>query len=280
MRRRLRFSGWVIALVFLGQLSACAGDEEKQLLVFAAASLQDVLTELEEPFEAVSGADLRFNFAGSNTLALQLEASGRGDVFLSADEEWMDFVERSGRLEPQTRRTILSNRLVVIANYSSPFEISRLDDLADLPFRFLALGDPRAVPAGRYGRQLLEKIPVDLRGEGTSLWAQLRDRVVPCPDVRAALAWVEAEPEAVGIVYRSDAVSNERVKVLYEVSAAEGPEIRYSGAVIRGSSKAASAREFLEFLGFEAAKENFFEHGFAPLPSSSPPRMKLGFGHG
>ena len=231
-------------------LVGCTVDRrgEGEVVVFAAASLRDALQDLSAPFQKGSGIRTVFNLAGSNVLARQIEAAPAADVYLSANQEWMDYLQEAGRIEPGTRRTFASNRLVVIAQRDNPTQLNDPAQLADLDFRFLSLADPEAVPAGRYARQYLQGID----GSG-QLWNRLSSRVAPAPDVRAALALVAADPDILGIVYRTDAASSQRVRVLYEVPANEGPVIRYSAALLRDGPNPEAGRRFLEFLSGEEA---------------------------
>lgn len=214
--------------------------------VFAAASLRDALTEVAVAYEKRTGVDVAFNFAGSNTLAQQIVASGAGDVFVSADERWMDEVERAGRLIAGTRRVVLANRLAVIARHDSTVVISRPEDLATASFRALSMGDPDAVPAGRYAKAALNG----------AVWDAVAARVVPAPDVRAALALVESDPAIVGIVYRTDARTSSKVRVLAELPG----EAVYPAAAIREGP----GRHFVEYLSSPEARAIFERHGFAP----------------
>ena len=243
---------------FFGGASCSPGaPQDGRVAVFAAASLRNALQDLAGVFEQRTGVGAAFNFAGSNVLARQIAAAPAADVFLSADEAWMDHVEQARRIVPGTRRTFLSNRLVVIAHRHSPIRLESPLQLGELDFRFLSLGDPEAVPAGRYARQYLQGIP-----GGGRLWERLREKVAPSPDVRAALALVEADPEILGIVYRSDVVSSQAVRVLYQVPPQEGPSIRYSGAVVKGGGNPEAGRRFLEFLAGQEAALVFEGYGF------------------
>lgn len=246
------------AAALLAAASCGSGEpDHAEAAVFAAASLRDVLQDLAGPFEDRTGVRAVFNFAGSNVLAQQIEAAPAADVFLSANEDWMDSVEKAGRIAPETRRVFLSNSLVVIAQRDNPIRLESPQQLGEASFRFLSLGDPEAVPAGRYARQYLQSV------DGTGqLWDRLKDKVAPAPDVRAALALVEADPEILGIVYRSDALSSKRVRVIYEVPPGKGPEIRYSGAVVRGGGNSEAGKRFLEFLSGDEAAHVFEEYGF------------------
>lgn len=251
-----------LVLVAIGLLvlsvSACtepAGGRE-ELVVFAAASLRDVLTELAESFAFMHDLDLVFNFAGSNVLALQIEASPVADVYIAANDDWMDYLEDRDLLTPGSRRTFLANQLAVIANIGSRLEIEELEDLASLDFSHLSLADPRAVPAGRYAKELFEKLEVD----GVTVWSRLEHKVAPAPDVRAALAIVAARSDALGLVYVTDARSSDRVRILAVVAEPLSPSIRYSAAILRGRSSRAA--EFLDYLTGEDAGSVFEAHGF------------------
>ncbi|MEE8585203.1 MAG: molybdate ABC transporter substrate-binding protein [Acidobacteriota bacterium] len=260
MKRHSKWN-WLPLTFWIGTgilLTGCAGERgEGEVMVFAAASLREALQEISAPFQKSSSIRTVFNFAGSNVLARQIEAAPAADVFLSANKEWMDYLQELGRIEPGTRRTFASNRLAVIAHRNNPVQLNDPAQLADLDFRFLSLADPEAVPAGRYARQYLQGID----GSG-QLWNRLSSRVAPAPDVRAAMALVEADPEILGIVYRTDAASSQRVRVLYEVPAKQGPEIRYSAALLRDGPNPEAGRRFLEFLAGKEAMEMLEALGF------------------
>ena len=261
------FSLCFTLLIAVGSLAltACSAERgdraERQHLVFAAASLRDVFDELADHFERQTGITPVFNFAGSNVLALQIEASPSADVFVSANERWMDYVEDAELIVPGSRRALLSNRLVVIAHRTSTLALSHPSELAEAGFRFLSLADPQAVPAGLYARHFLENVPVD----GGDLWTSVRDRVAPAPDVRAALGMVEAQPDTLGIVYRTDARAAEKLRVLLEVPEQLAFPIRYSAATIRGPRSRQPAERFLDFLASRAAAAVFEAHGFIVL---------------
>ena len=251
-----------VALALALLASACgrppAGDE---VAIFAAASLRDFVTEVAGEWERESGVRATLNFAGSDALARQIEAAGVADVFLAADARWASTLEERGRIVPGSAREVLSNRLVVIAREDAPATIERVEDLARAEYAWLVLADPDAVPAGRYARAWLESIPA---GEG-SLWESVRERVAPALDVRAALALVEAEPRAVGIVYRTDAASSAKVQVLAESAEGE-PRIAYVGALVRGGANPDAGAAFLAHLAGPAAREVAQRHGFAAVP--------------
>ncbi len=148
-----------------------------QLMIFAAASLQDVLTEVGQAYEESDPVNITYNFAGSNVLARQLVAAPKADVYLSASEQWMDYVRKAGVLAKDSRRTFLSNSLVVIASRNSRWNLTRQADLASPEYKYLSLANPEAVPAGRYAKSWLESISIH---DGT-LWHLVKDRVAPVP---------------------------------------------------------------------------------------------------
>lgn len=232
-------------------------------VVFAAASLGDAMTEIAAAWVADGGGTPRVNVAGSNVLARQLVAApGAADVFLSADEAWLDVLDRQGLLAPGSRRTPVANRLAVIAARGSGLRpVESAAGLDALTGRRWVLADPEAVPAGRYARGFLER---------AGLWDRLAGRRVPAADVRAALALVAADDTLVGIVYRTDAASDERVEVLYAVPAAAAPEIRYGAAALAAAPHPDVAARFLDFLAGPQATAVFQRLGFVTPGDAAP----------
>lgn len=252
-------------------------ESERELTIFAAASLRDVVTELGESFVASrSGADdeedgeedgedveLVTNFAGSNVLAQQVVATTGPDVFLSADAEWVDFVAAAGRVVPGTRRELFSNALVLVARPDAGLDLDDVADLPSLPFRHLAVGQPDAVPAGRYARAHLSSVQTRA---GDSVWSAVADRVAPALDVRAALALVETDPRIAGIVYRTDAVTSDQVEIVHVLPPRPEVRIRYHGVALAGGGAGELAREFLAWLETDAARTIVERHGFLAGP--------------
>lgn len=233
------------------------------LRVFAAASLVDLVGELAAAFERREAAAVELNLAGSNVLAQQILAAPVADVFLSADLFWVKELERAGRVVAGSRRALLGNRLVLIAAEAAENRITRPAELAGAGFSYLALADPAAVPAGRYARAALEDIPLD----GTTLWRAVADRVAPTPDVRAALALVESDPEILGIVYSTDARQSKRVRVIWEFPPRGAARVTYFGAVVQGGNRAELAQRFLDFAGGPEGLRIAERYGFGAPPA-------------
>lgn len=228
---------------------ASAGEE---VIVFAAASLTDALTEIGSTFERATGTRVVFSFGASSTLARQIRAGAPAEVFVSADLAQMGELERAGLVRRVDRVDLLSNRIAVVVPTASTLAIRSAADLTRA--RRIALADPEAVPAGVYARQWLERL---------GLWAALRDRVVPSLDVRAALAVVASEAADVGIVYRTDAATTTRVRVAFEVPERDGPPIVYSAAALVRAG--ADARAFLRSLRSAGSRAVFTGLGFVVL---------------
>lgn len=228
-----------------------------ELNVFAAASLSDALREIAKAYEAASGDKLRFNLAASSTLALQIKQGAPADVFFSADEAKMDELTKAGLIAADTRRSLLSNTLVIVVIADSKAVLTAPADLAKPAFGRLALAEPQTVPAGIYAKEWLQK---------NGLWKQVIDKVIPTENVRACLAAVESGNVDAGIVYKTDALISKRVKVAYEVAAADGPKISYPLAVVKDSKQAEAARKFAAYLAGPEARAVFVKYGFLPAP--------------
>ena len=250
---------YTLLFVFLVTHISCADrSKPNEVVIYAAASLSDVMTEVGEQYEDSTGVNVVFNFAGSNMLARQIVAANGADLFLSANEEWMDYVQENQRIIPESRVSLLSNSLVVIANRSEDIIVEEPEDLCTINIRFLALGNPDAVPAGRYAREWLRTISCG----DQNAWELLESRVSPAPDVRAAMGLVESAADIVGIVYRTDAAMSERVKVLHQVPKNQGPDISYSLARLKKAPNPHQAEKFLEYLQGAAATQLFEQFGF------------------
>jgi molybdate transport system substrate-binding protein len=227
--------------------------KEALVLVFAAASLTDALKEIATSWEIAGGEKIAFNFASSSTLARQIREGAPADLFLSADEAQMDGLEKAGLVVPGTRRSVLSNTLVVIVPADSPLKIASERDLAAARVGTLALAEPTSVPVGVYSKGFLEK---------AGIWGAVASKTVPTENARATLAAVESGNVDAGVVFRTDALISKRVRIAFEIPAASGPAISYPFALVKGAPRGAAAREFLEHLSSKAARHVFSRHGF------------------
>ena len=246
MAFHLHWRGRRTALLRIAALAAAPlsgrlrADEAPSVTVFAAASLADVLRALGERWaRAEPPLALRLSLAASSTLARQIEQGAPADLFISADEAWMDRLQQRGRIDPASRRVLATNRLVVVrqgAPTTAPapqsVEALRAALLAGGPGARVATGDPSHVPVGLYARAALERL---------GLWAAVEPRLVRADNVRSALAFVERGEAAAGIVYATDARIAHGITVAAEFPAASHPPIRYPVAIVSGAKPAARA---------------------------------------
>jgi molybdate transport system substrate-binding protein len=258
-----------------------------EILVFAAASLTDALTEIGAAFERVHpGTKVRFSFGASSDLARQIQAGAPADLFVSADRAKMDGLQKVGLVDSLSRVDLLTNELVVIVPKESRLHLDRAADLGSEAVNRIALADPEAVPAGMYARAWL-------RNEG--VWEKVAPKILPTLDVRAALAAVDAGSADCGVVYRTDATISKKSRVAFEVPAELAPAIVYPAALVlarttgngvtRGGSREIQdpaarpmtethaarrgiADAFLGYLRRQEAREIFRRAGFGVLPDA------------
>ena len=230
-------------------LATSAGSAE--INVYAASSLTDVLKQIGADYEKQSGERVSFNFAASNTLARQIEEGAPADIFFSADEAQMERLVKNANVVAETRRTLLSNTLVVIAPADSQRKIGSPAELATVPR--IAIADPNIVPVGVYARAYLTRL---------NLWDSVVPKVIPVENVRAAVAVVESGNVDAGFAYATDARISKNVKVIFAVPADEEPRISYPAAIVKAAKNRAAAEKFLIHLQSDAPLKVFETHGF------------------
>lgn len=238
----------LLAALLLTPMPALAED----VSVFAAASLKNALDEVAARFTQDTGDSVTISYAGSNALAKQIIEGAPADLFISANAEWMDEVEKAGLV--RARDDILGNRLVLIAHGdAAPVTIGRDTDLAALlDGGKLAMALVDSVPAGQYGKAALERL---------GLWDRVAPDVAQSDNVRAALALVATGEAPLGIVYATDAAASDDVAVIGEFPADSHPSITYPVALLNGAADDAD-RAFYDALSGQAAAAIFARHGF------------------
>ena len=239
----------------LGAVQSKAADAD--ITVFAAASTTNALTEIAKLYEAGGGGKVTLSFASSSTLAKQIESGAPADAFLSADTEWMNYLDEKKLLEPGSRSDLLGNRIVFIVPAGSAVKelaVSPQLDLAAILGKdgMLSVGDPAHVPVGKYAKAALEQL---------KLWPQVEQKIAPAKDVRAGMALVERGESPLGIVYATDAAISEKVRVVGLFPADSHPKIEYPVAAMQGA-KSKAALEFIKFLGAPQAKALWVKYGF------------------
>jgi molybdate transport system substrate-binding protein len=249
--------GLILWLSLFGPTSFAADAGKPSITVFAAASLTNVLQELGDGFTKATSIPVRFSFAASSALARQIENGAPADVFLSADLEWMDYLQMRNLIQPGTRHDVLGNRLVLIAPAGSKIKLKiepRFPLAAALGTGRLATGDPESVPVGRYAREALTALGV---------WNDVADRMVRADSVRSALAFVDRAEAPLGIVYETDALIDKRVRVVDVFPANSHKPIVYPIALT--SAAKTDAARFVEYIRGPAGVVAFKAYGFTPL---------------
>ena len=253
--RGARFAARVLALcAALAAPAALAA----QVTVFAAASLKESLDAVARAYERASGDKVTISYAGSNALARQIENGAPADVFFSADTDWIDALEKRGLTLPGSRRDLLGNDLVLIAPANSKVSLGLVPgvDLARaLGDRRLAIANPDAVPAGRYGKDALTML---------GAWSALEKRLAPTDNVRSALLLVARGEAPLGIVYLTDARAEPRVRIVDKFPEATHPRIVYPVVRMKRGASPAGAR-FADYLGSAEARGIFEHFGFRGL---------------
>ena len=246
----------ILAIAPLLMASAPVEVAAKPPLVLAAASLQESLNAAADAWVAEHHQRPVLVFAGSSALARQIEAGAPADLFISADEDWMNELQSKGLVKPGTRSDFLGNRLVLIAPLGSSLRL-RIGPGFPLGRALgsgkLAMADPDSVPAGRYGRAALIKLGV---------WPSVEGKVVRAENVRAALAFVERGAAAAGIVYDTDRMASRKVMLVGTFPENSHAPIAYPIATLK-SSASADADGFRRFLVSPAGERIFARFGFA-----------------
>ncbi|SMF19215.1 molybdate transport system substrate-binding protein [Xaviernesmea oryzae] len=241
------------AFLSLTSLAAPAAAQEK-VTVFAAASMKNALDNANKAW----GRDVTVSYAASSALAKQIEAGAPADIFISADLDWMKYVSDRKLVKDGTQSSWLGNRIVLVAakDNAAPVEIKSGFDLAGLlKGGRLAMGEPNAVPAGKYGKAALEKLGV---------WSSVEKSVASAESVRAALALVSRGEAPYGIVYQTDAAADSGVAVVGTFPEDAHPPIIYPIAIL-SESKSPDAEAYLEYLKSVKAAPFFEKEGFTVL---------------
>jgi molybdate transport system substrate-binding protein len=246
----------LIITLFTGLcLVSTAWSGSSRVIVFAAASTTDAMTEIAQTFEKSHPTRIRLSFASSSTLAKQIEQGAPADIYLSANPKWMDYLSERGAVITSSRYDLLGNRIVLISPADGGLENltvdARLDMAGLLKGGRLAMGDPDHVPAGIYGKKALETL---------GLWESVKDSVARAKDVRAALALTARGEAPLGLVYATDAAITPRVKIVGLFPENSHPKIVYPIALIKEKPE---ANALLHFIQSEKAADIFRKYGFS-----------------
>jgi len=241
-------------LLILLSLVPCLAFAEP-VTVFAAASLTDALNQIGKDYEAAGHGKIVASYASSSDLARQIERGAPADLFISADDLWADYLDQKGLIDKTSRVTLVKNDMVLVAPAGSTAELTIAPHfpLAEaLKGDRLAMGDPDHVPAGIYGKTALQILGV---------WDEVEPKIARAASVRAALLFVERGECPLGIVYRTDALADPKVKIVDRFPANTHPPIRYPAALVAGR-KSPDAVAFMHYLQSPEAFAVFRHYGF------------------
>jgi molybdate transport system substrate-binding protein len=259
MRRTVVILAATVSLLTLSNTLSAS----ETVTVFAAASLKESLDAQARQFESTTGDKVVVSYGASNALAKQIESGAPAQVFISADLDWMDYLDSRKLLAPGSRVNLLRNSLVLIApaGSRSSLKIGPNFALADaLGADRLAMANPDSVPAGKYGKASLEALGV---------WASVEKKIARTENVRAALVLVTRGEAPFGIVYATDAQAESGVRVVDTFPDDTHPPIVYPMALLAGST-APAARAFVAYLASTAAQATWARFGFAPARQGAP----------
>ena len=253
----LRVAALIIAAILIFTSPALS---KSRLLIFSAASMKNAMEDIGREFERGCDCSIVFSFAGSGILARQIEAGAPADIFVSANEKWVDWLEEKNSVIAQTRRMIASNRLVIARAQNEKIPDDFVDPSHEASARLLqkgriAMADPAYVPAGIYGKQALEYL---------QLWQSISKRLIFSENVRVSLSLVARGDVKSAIVYRSDAHIEPRVKIAYLFATKSHSKIKYPAILVKKTGKSEIMGEiFLKFLSSDRAREIFRQYGFS-----------------
>ncbi len=254
LRAAARMLAALLAGAIVLSILACGGDED--ILAFAAISLREPLTEIGEMYELHSGVNVNLSFGGSQSMGQQIASGAPADVFISAGKGPMDFLAERDLVENSEARRLLGNELVIVMINDSD-EIDSMEALASDDIDRVALANPALAPAGAYAEEALRS---------TGIWDALQNKLLLGKDVRAAMSYVAVGNADAGIVYRTDALASDSLKIVHSVGQNLHSSVIYPAAVVRGSSNRSGASAYLDFLASEEAMSVFRRYGFAAPP--------------
>lgn len=235
-------------------VSAGAGPEasKEQLVVLAAASVTDALNEISAEFSKSTSISVVASYASSSDLARQIQNGADADVFISANQKWADYLGEKQLVDQRTN--LLFNKIVIVVPADSSITGDNAGILLNPEIKSVAMGDPSAVPAGKYGQEALTTL---------GLWDKISPKVAAAKDVRSALAYVETRAAEAGIVYSTDASISSKVKVIYQFPDELLKEpVSYPALTLSNAVNSKNAHKFFEYLQGPTARAIFTKYGF------------------
>lgn len=262
-KKTMRILAPIFTIAIMLGLTACGGAKESEktelptveLIVSAAASLTDAFQEIQELYaKEATNVKLNFNFAASGALQQQIEQGAPVDIFLSASPKNLDPLVESGLIAEDQHQSLLGNELTVVTSVDEETSIQDVKDLLNDQFVKVAIGIPESVPAGKYTQEALTN---------AGAWDELQAKMVQAKDVRQVLQYVETGNAEAGFVYKTDALSSDKVKVAYTVDPSTYSPVIYPIGIIKATNHEEEAKALYDYLQSKEALDVFEKYGFS-----------------
>ena len=242
-----------VVLMFVVLGSVFAGE----ITVSAAASLKDVMGEIEKIYEMeFKGTKVVFNFGASGALQQQIENGAPVDIFISAASKQVDELNKKGYLLTESQSNLLKNDIVLVVPGDSKANIKDFYGLNNEKIKVIGIGEPKSVPVGQYSLEVFKKL---------NILNSVESKLIYGKDVRTVLTWVETENVDAGIVYKTDAILSDKIKIIGSAPNGSHSPVIYPVAIIKDTKYVSEAKSFLEFLKGKKAKDIFIKYGFTPV---------------
>ena len=253
--KKIIFITLLISYLFIS-CGSSKNAENKEILVLAAASLTDVLTELANNYKTETGTTVTFSFASSGALQTQIEAGSPADIFFSAAQKQMDALQDKDLIDTDTRKDLLENKVVLISPTNSALNIKSFTDLTNSNISKIGLGEPKSVPVGQYSEEILSNL---------SILDAVKQKAVYGSDVRNVLSWVRIGEVDCGIVYATDAQIANDINIIAEAPEGTHKKVIYPIAIVKSSQNKDEAKKFIDYISNDKAAEAFKNYGFTVI---------------
>lgn len=231
--------------------------ETVELIISAAASMTDALKEIQQAYETINPhIKLNFNFGASGALQQQIEQGAPADLFLSAAAKNMQALVDEQLIDASQQKAVLSNEVVAVVSADGQLTMEGVADLSKPEVKKIAIGIPESVPAGGYAKEALTS---------EKLWDALQDKMVQGKDVRQVLQYVETENADVGFVYKTDALTSDKVRIAFTIDPQTYTTVEYPIGIVKATKHSKEAEEFYQYLQTKEALDVFVKYGFSVL---------------
>ncbi|MFE5317578.1 molybdate ABC transporter substrate-binding protein [Paenibacillus sp. NPDC056579] len=231
--------------------------ETVELTISAAASMTDALKEIQKDFETKNPSiKLNFNFGASGALQQQIEQGAPADLFLSAAAKNMSTLVEKQLIDAKQQKKLLTNELVAVVNADGKTAVANVSDLSKADVKHVAIGIPESVPAGSYAKEALTN---------AKLWETLQSKMVQAKDVRQVLQYVETGNAEAGFVYKTDAMTSQKVKVAFAVDPKTYTAVEYPIGIVKATKHSKEAEAFYNYLQAKQSLDIFVKYGFSVI---------------